>query len=229
MEVTLIILGAALLLASRRQHGISGYGHQTFGGNSGYDGYSMSRRAREARAEGKYPKTDFRQFYKITRPSLDALVELGVICNSEWHHTSSWGNRTVFYEWASGEYKNIYSNNKAIIDKLARTGDYKNIADIFDVDYEKPIPYKPVIDDDYEAKLITETERRKNKVAELYPDGIYYYDGEYLHGYIDLQDWINNDKNILSCTYITNEDQKYNNTTNKWYIIEQFNKIYFSL
>ncbi|MBR5898580.1 MAG: hypothetical protein IKZ14_03835 [Muribaculaceae bacterium] len=38
---------------------------QIFGGNSGYVGYSMSKRAAEAREEGRYPKTDFKKVYRI--------------------------------------------------------------------------------------------------------------------------------------------------------------------
>ena len=73
-----------------------------YGGNSGYVGYSISRRGAEAKAEGRYPKTEFRKEYGITEPSLKALVEAGVIDGGEWHHTSSYGNRTAFYGWSDG-------------------------------------------------------------------------------------------------------------------------------
>ena len=39
---------------------------KTFGGNSGYVGYSMSKRALNARNEGSYPKTDFKKEYSVT-------------------------------------------------------------------------------------------------------------------------------------------------------------------
>jgi 2-polyprenyl-3-methyl-5-hydroxy-6-metoxy-1,4-benzoquinol methylase len=70
------------------------------GGNSGYIGYSMSKRAAEAREEGRFPKGDFCKEYGVSRAHFDTLVKAGVIDNSEWHHTSSYGNRTEFYEWA---------------------------------------------------------------------------------------------------------------------------------
>ena len=35
------------------------------GGNKGYVGYSMSKRAQRARGEGRYPKTDFKREYNI--------------------------------------------------------------------------------------------------------------------------------------------------------------------
>ena len=74
-----------------------------YGGNSGYVGYSMSVRAAEAREDGKYPKTDFCREYGISPKLLTALVEAGVVSDSEWHHTSMYGNRTTFYEWQCHE------------------------------------------------------------------------------------------------------------------------------
>ena len=72
-----------------------------YGGNSGYVGYSMSVRAAEAREDGKYPKTDFCREYKVSPAALSALVEARLIDDSEWHHTSVYGNRTTFYAWVN--------------------------------------------------------------------------------------------------------------------------------
>lgn len=72
-----------------------------YGGNSGYVGYSMSVRAAEAREEGKFPKTDFCKEYKVSPAALSALVEARMIDNTEWHHTSIYGNRTTFYAWVN--------------------------------------------------------------------------------------------------------------------------------
>lgn len=91
-----------------------------YGGNRGYVGYSMSKRAAEARSEGRYPKTDFRKEYNVTAPALDLLVYCGIIDGSEWHHTSMYGNKTKFYGWYEDEYADIYSANKKEIDALAR-------------------------------------------------------------------------------------------------------------
>lgn len=93
---------------------------QIFGGNSGYVGYSMSRRAAEAREEGRYPKTDFKKNYQITQSTLDALVGIGLIDNTEWHHTSMYGNRTTFYGWEKPWYADAYAEKKKEIDKLAK-------------------------------------------------------------------------------------------------------------
>lgn len=60
----------------------------------------MSKRATEAREEGRYQKTDFKKEYNVPQQTLEALVEAGIIDNSEWHHTSKMGNRTTFYGWA---------------------------------------------------------------------------------------------------------------------------------
>lgn len=94
-----------------------------YGGNSGYVGYSISRRGAEAKAEGRYPKTEFRKEYGITEPSLKALVEAGVIDGGEWHHTSSYGNRTAFYGWSDGNGAEAYIRNKGEIDRLSRVID----------------------------------------------------------------------------------------------------------
>lgn len=96
------------------------FSRKPVGGNSGYVGYSMSKRAETAREEGRYPKTDFKKEYGITDKTLDALVELGIVNNSEWHHTSSYGNRTTFYGWAEPWYAEYYAEHKAEIDKSVR-------------------------------------------------------------------------------------------------------------
>ncbi len=79
----------------------------------------MSKRAANARKEGRYPKTDFRKEYNVTTKSFDAMVSLGIINDSEWHHTSMYGNKTTFYGWEEDEYASIYKDNKKEIDKLA--------------------------------------------------------------------------------------------------------------
>ena len=91
-----------------------------YGGNKGYVGYSMSKRAAEARSEGRYPKTDFRKEYNVTTPALDLLVYCDIIDGSEWHHTSMYGNRTTFYGWYEDDYSDTYTANKKEIDALAR-------------------------------------------------------------------------------------------------------------
>ncbi len=102
-----------------------------FGGNSGYDGYSMSIRAREARDNGRFPKTDFRSYYRITLPSFNVLVRLLIIDGTEWHHTGCYGRRTTFYSWMFPKYWEIYKQNKQQIDRLAREGKDKEIGVIF--------------------------------------------------------------------------------------------------
>lgn len=95
---------------------------KSFGGNSGYVGYSMSKRAAEARENGRFPKTDFKKEYGLTDKAFDALVEVGIIDDSEWHHTSKFGNRTTFYGWEEKEYADYYAEHKSDIDKKAREG-----------------------------------------------------------------------------------------------------------
>lgn len=124
--LTIGLIGLALC----KKRSVSGIGYRAFGGNSGYDGYSMSVRARKARAEGKYPKTDFRKIYHLTDAAFNALLRTMYIINSEWHHTSKFGNRTEFYEWDKPELATFYLENKKQIDLLAREKDYDAIEDI---------------------------------------------------------------------------------------------------
>lgn len=128
--IGLLTIGLIGLALCTKKRGVSGVGYRAFGGNSGYDGYSMSVRARKARAEGKYPKTDFRKIYHLTTAAFDALVRTHYIINSEWHHTSKFGNRTEFYEWDKPELASFYLENKKQIDLLAREKDYDAIEDI---------------------------------------------------------------------------------------------------
>lgn len=93
---------------------------RTFGGNRGYIGYSMSKRASQARAEGRFPKTDFKRMYGLTENVFKALEKLHVIGSGEWHHTSMYGNRTQFYGWTIDEYLSVYDTHEQEIRKLAR-------------------------------------------------------------------------------------------------------------
>lgn len=112
-----------------------------YGGNSGYVGYSMSVRAAEARADGKYPKTDFCRKYGISPKLLAALVEAGVVDASEWHHTSMYGNRTTFYaweqdgvaEWCRGQRATKTRDHKAIAAEAAEVQDYYRALEMMEV------------------------------------------------------------------------------------------------
>lgn len=127
------LLGAAYML--RKNKSISGIGRTWYGGNSGYQGYSMSKRAVEAREEGRYPKTDFKKVYSINDATLNALVELNIISNNEWHHTSKYGNKTKFYSWIDDEYIPLFEENKKEIQALIKNKQYAEVADIFNVPY----------------------------------------------------------------------------------------------
>ena len=52
--------------------------------------------------------------------TLDALVAAGIIDNGEWHHTSKFGNKTVFYGWADDAYADFYAEHKAEVDAMAK-------------------------------------------------------------------------------------------------------------
>lgn len=91
------------------------------GGNSGYVGYSMSKRAVSARNEGAYPKTDFKKEYSVTASHFDYLDRASVIYVSEWHHTSKFGNKTDFYRWSENKYADIYLSSKKEISSLIKS------------------------------------------------------------------------------------------------------------
>lgn len=90
------------------------------GGNSGYVGYSMSKRAAEAKEEGRFPKTQFVKEYGVPATHLDALVAAGIISNDEWHHTSKFGNKTPFYGWVEDSFLQAYNDNKAAIEEIIK-------------------------------------------------------------------------------------------------------------
>lgn len=132
--ITLLAIASILALSYRRKPiGISG---RLFGGNSGYDGYSMSVRARQAREDGRFPKTAFKREYGINDATLDVLLDLGIIANNEWHHTSKFGNKTKFYYWLDdSDFDDIYNPNRDKIRKLVKNGEYSEIADMFNCQY----------------------------------------------------------------------------------------------
>lgn len=109
----------------------------TYGGNSGYVGYSISKRGAQAKEEGRFPKSQFKKEYSITQSSLDALVDLGYVSDSEWHHTSMYGNRTTFYAWDKPYIADIYTEHKKEIDAIAKDkeeGWREKIENIFNSD-----------------------------------------------------------------------------------------------
>lgn len=141
-----------------------------FGGNSGYVGYSMSKRAAEAKEEGRYPKTEFRREYHITAKSLDMLTSLGFINNSEWHHTSMYGNKTPFYGWTEDELADDYLKHKKEVDTLCKGIDPKTKQPLI----EKA--EKPQYEHEYEMPQYGEAETAANSIREWRHKQIEKYD-----------------------------------------------------
>ena len=141
-----------------------------FGGNSGYVGYSMSKRAAEAKEEGRYPKTEFRREYHITAKSLDMLTSLGFINNSEWHHTSMYGNKTPFYGWTEDEFADDYLKHKKEVDTLCKGIDPKTKQSLL----EKV--EKPQYEHEYEMPQYGEAETAANPIREWRHKQIEKYD-----------------------------------------------------
>ena len=93
---------------------------KSFGGNIGYVGYSMSKRAQQARNNGIFPKTDFKKEFGISERLFKVLEEKKIVYVSEWHHTSKVGNRTNFYSWRDGSDLGIWINKESEINSLVR-------------------------------------------------------------------------------------------------------------
>lgn len=158
----------------------------SFGGNSGYVGYSMSQRASSAREEGRYPKTDFKKEYNVSDRSLEQLVKLGIIDNKEWHHTSSYGNKTTFYGWNDETYYDTYSKNKKEIDSLSKS--IKSYQDkemeVIDSMVKKQLKGKQLTEEDNKAILLAQEESRdninkaKNRISSIFEDVRFRFIGE---------------------------------------------------
>ena len=71
---------------------------KSIGGNSGYIGFSESKRSFAAKEDGKYPKSIFKIEYGISEKMFQTLIERNIIEVSEWHHTSKFGNKTEFFK-----------------------------------------------------------------------------------------------------------------------------------
>lgn len=110
---------------------------KSVGGNSGYVGYSMSKRALAARKDGKFPKTDFKKEYQMSEKVLQTLTSIGVIDDKEWHHTSKFGNKTTFYAFEEGAYLKCWEEHKNEIVALVRKGETEELLKFFDDYLEK--------------------------------------------------------------------------------------------
>ena len=93
----------------------------SFGGNSGYVGYSLSKRGARAKEEGRYPKTEFKREYELNDKTFKILSDVGIISGNEWHHTSMYGNKTTFYKWDDESYFDTYDANKSKINSLVKS------------------------------------------------------------------------------------------------------------
>lgn len=138
--------------------------YSLFGGNSGYVGYSMSKRAARAREEGRYPKTDFRKEYGVTAKSFEELVDAKIIVSGEWHHTSMYGNETKFYHWDKDFYADIYEENKKQIDKLSRERKTNEIISLFE---NHPLELKAEYDNETEWLVRDVNREYSDKIREV--------------------------------------------------------------
>lgn len=76
--------------------------------NSGYtereDGTKISRNAKEAEDNGTFTEGTFRKMYGVSKKDFNLLVSLGLIKNTEWHHTGKTFKRSDYYSWADSSY-----------------------------------------------------------------------------------------------------------------------------
>ena len=64
------------------------------------DGTLLSDDALEAEEHGKFPKAKFRKVYGLTPTDFEMMLAIGLIVNSEWHHTGKTFRETKYYSWA---------------------------------------------------------------------------------------------------------------------------------
>jgi len=113
------------------------------GGNSGYVGYSMSKRAAQAYDDGKLTYSKLPIWAK-------RMVDSGMATTNEWHHTSSYGNKTSFF------------NVQQFFDHL--TDQEREKYNIEEIESFKDVP-KPLIKDiDEKAKAQL---KKKNNIKEV--------------------------------------------------------------
>lgn len=82
--------------------------------NSGYNGYSMSKRASEAYRNGEKPLSRWtkKEIVSLSGDERMAGYPLSVLrkyflCQSSWHHTSRYANRTDFFAISEDAIRNI--------------------------------------------------------------------------------------------------------------------------
>jgi len=115
----------------------------SFGGNSGYEGYSMSKRAVQAYEDGKLTYSKLPTWAK-------RMVDAGMATTDEWHHTSSYGNQTSFY------------NVQQFFDHL--TDEEREKYNVEDIESFKDVP-KPLIKEmDEKSKIQL---KKKNNIKEV--------------------------------------------------------------
>jgi hypothetical protein len=75
--------------------------------NSGYtereDGTKVSVRALEAEENGTYTAGTFRKLYGVSVKDFDLLLKLGLIENTEWHHTGKSFRPSEYYSWTDSD------------------------------------------------------------------------------------------------------------------------------
>ena len=64
------------------------------------DGTLLSENALDAEEAGKFPKAKFRKVYGVTPTDFEMMLAIGLIVNSEWHHTGKTFRETKYYSWA---------------------------------------------------------------------------------------------------------------------------------
>lgn len=80
------------------------------------DGTLLSDNALEAEEHGKFPKAKFRKVYGLTPTDFEMLLAIGLIINSEWHHTGKTFRETKYYSWVdNAELDNGYFGRESTL------------------------------------------------------------------------------------------------------------------
>jgi len=136
---------------------------ESFGGNSGYIGYSISVRAAKAKDNGRFPKTEFKSNYGISDSVLNLLITLGYVTNNEWHHTSKFGNKTPFYSFLDDACRYCWEDKSNEIKALFRKNNILGVQQLFE-DYIESYNEKM----ERERKELDDSLKEYNKYVEQY-------------------------------------------------------------
>ena len=192
-----------------------------YGGNSGYVGYSKSKRAVQAEEEGKRSVSNFdRPFVESVNEILQSVGAEGItIAESkrlakktradEWHHTSMYGNKTNYYSPETIAYAAMNESQRAAYDQR-KNAEWEEEVKAFHEELEKRA--EQALKEKERQKTIEEA--RKVAIKEVvanHPELVPIEKDGYISGY-----WANLDGvHVQLSFYLSDLSRRYDEGVNK--------------